>query len=230
MDLKFLLITGENRARHADALDKMHRLRHEVFVEQLKWPDLTSRDGREYDHYDTPDASYIVVMEKDEVVASVRMNRFDGPTLLTEVFPHLVQFGDMPTSGDTVDLSRFVVSPKVGDESRMARYGVEIIAAILEYGAAERLREFTAVISTHFLTTVLGWGIEAAALGFPAGKGREAHVAVRVPANERQVSKAYHASRGYRPRLMEPAFVRWHRETFGPLAEAFRGRMSDAAE
>ncbi len=132
MDLKFLLITGENRARHADALDKMHRLRHEVFVEQLKWPDLTSRDGREYDHYDTPDASYIVVMEKDEVVASVRMNRFDGPTLLTEVFPHLVQFGDMPTSGDTVDLSRFVVSPKVGDESRMARHGARTSTARAE--------------------------------------------------------------------------------------------------
>lgn len=230
LDLKFLLITAENRAEHPDILDKMHRLRHQVFVEELKWLDLKSIGGREYDAYDVPEAHYIVVLEQEEVVASVRMNRFDKPTLLADVFPHLVQFDSIPSDDRAVDLSRFVVSPKIGEESRMARYGAEIIAAILEYGAAERLRDFTAVISTHFLTTVLSWGVEATALGFPAGNGRESHVAVRVPVSEAQVSKVYHFTRGYRPRLMEPAFVRWHRETFGPLAKVLQGPVLHAAE
>ncbi|MFN4228285.1 acyl-homoserine-lactone synthase [Parvibaculum sp.] len=230
LDLKFLLITAENRAEHSGVLDEMHRLRHQVFVETLKWPNLTSCEGREYDAYDTPKARYIVVLEKDKVVASVRLNSFADPTLLTDIFPHLVQFSAIPTDAKAVDLTRFVVSPKVGDESRMERYGAEIIAAILEYGAAERLREFTAVISTHFLTTVLSWGIEATAIGFPVGEGRESHVAVRVPVSEAQVSKIYQHTRGFRPRLMEPSFVRWHRETFGPLSKVMEGPVLQAAD
>lgn len=214
----FLLITDENKAEHADVLDRMHRLRHEVFVEQLRWKDLTSRDGREYDGYDVPGARYIVMVEDDEVVASVRLHTMDGPTLLSEVFPHLVEFEPVPEGARTVDLSRFMVSPYVNDTTRMGGHGAEIIAAILEYGVAERLDAFTAVISPHFLATVLQWGVEAYAMGFPVGEGRDAHLAVRVPVSERQVSQVYHFTRNYHPRLMEPAFVRWHRETFGSIA------------
>lgn len=230
MNLEFLLITDENRIMHGDVLDKMHRLRHEVFVEQLKWPHLTSTDGREYDAYDVPEARYIVVLEEEEVVASVRMNRFDRPTLLADIFPHLVEFEAIPTDADAVDLSRFMVSPHVGDAGRMDRYGAEIITAILEYGVAEKLREFTAVISTHFLTTVLGWGLDVRAIGFPTGAHRDAYLAVRVPVSEAQISKMYLHLQTFEPRLFAPSFIKWHREVFGSLAQKALGRVNDTAE
>lgn len=228
----FQLITRENRAEHADILDRMHKLRHEVFVEQLKWPDLTSRDGREYDQYDVPEAHYIVMVEDGEVVASVRFNRFDGPTLLEEIFPHLVEFEPLPEGGKVVDLSRFVVSPYVADKTRLGGHGAEIICAILEYGAAEELDALTAVISTHFLSTVLSWGLEAYAMGFPVGEGPGAYLAVRVPVSERQVAKVYQFTRNYRPRMSEPQFIRWHRETFASIAAgaAEMKRVPAAAE
>lgn len=214
----FLLITDENKAEHAAVLDRMHELRHDIFVKELKWKGLTSQDGREYDAYDAPGARYIVMLEDGDVVASVRLHTMDGPTLFSDIFPHLAEFEPVPQDGKTVDLSRFMVSPYLSDKTRMGGHGAAIIAAILEYGAAERLEAFTAVISPHFLATVLQWGVETYAMGFPVGEGRDAHLAVRVPVSERQISQVYHFTRNYRPRLMEPAFVRWHRETFGSIA------------
>ena len=228
----FLLITNENRAEYVDVLDQMHKLRHEVFVEDLKWEHLTSRDGREYDQYDVPEARYIVMLENDQVVASVRLNKFDAPTLLTDVFSKIVEFETLPHGAERVDLTRFVVSPHIGDPTRMERCGAEIICAILEYGVAEGLRDYTAVISPHFLATVLQWGVEAYAMGFPVGEGRAAHIAVRVPVHQGQVSALYHYTKNYTPRLAEPPFTRWHRETFGaqsPLI-ARAGQVSNAAD
>ena len=203
-----ILIDDSNKHDHADDLDKIHVLRHEIFVEQLKWPDLKSTNGREYDQYDVPGAVHIAVKEGEDIAAAVRLNWADGPTLLRDVFSHLVQFENVPFGSASVDLTRFMISPKYGDRDRMNRYGADLICGILEYGVSEGIDNYTAVISTHFLSTVLQWGVEAHAMGFPAGAGREEHVAVRVPATEASISHVYHFTRNYEPRLREPRFVR----------------------
>lgn len=219
-----ILIDDGNKDAHRDDLDKIHVLRHEVFVEQLKWPALTSTNGREYDQYDVPGAVYIAVKEGDEIAAAVRLNWADKPTLLTDAFPQLIEFENLPKGADTVDLSRFVVSPKFGDRDRMNRHGCELICGILEYGASEGIANYTAVISTHFLSTVLQWGVEAHAMGFPAGAGRDEHVAVRVPATERSISNLYQLTGDYEPRLRTPRFVAWFNETSRVLREAAEAR------
>jgi N-acyl-L-homoserine lactone synthetase len=225
-----LLIDDGNKTAFRDDLDKIHELRHQVFVEELKWPALRSENGREYDQYDVPGAVYMAVKEGDEIAAAVRLNRADKPTLLADVFPHLVQFEPMPAGAGTVDLSRFVVSPKFGDRDRMNRHGCELICGILEYGASEGIENYTAVIGTHFLSTVLQWGVEAYAMGFPVGKGREAHLAVRVPASEASISHLYHLTRNYEPRLRTPRFARWFAETATMLRTAADGRTPVAAD
>ncbi|MDR3499900.1 MAG: acyl-homoserine-lactone synthase [Parvibaculum sp.] len=223
-----ILIDDNNRHEHGDELDKMHALRHEVFVEQLKWPALKSVNGREYDQYDVPGAVYIVVKEGEDIAASVRLNWADKPTLLADVFPHLLQFETAPTGADTVDLSRFMVSPKYGSRDRMNRYGSDLICGILEYGASEGIANYTAVISTHFLSTILQWGVEAHAMGLPAGEGREEHVAVRVPATETSISHLYHFTRNYTPRLRTPRFTRWFNETAEMLRTAEMARQGSS--
>jgi acyl-homoserine lactone synthase len=227
-----ILIDDSNRADYRDDLDKIHVLRHQVFVEQLKWPALTSTNGREYDQYDVPGAVYIAVKEGDDIAAMVRLNWADKPTLLQEIFPHLVQFENVPTGAKSVDLSRFVVSPKYGDRDRMNRYGSDLICGILEYGAAEGIESYTAVISPHFLSTILQWGVEAYAMGFPAGSARDEHLAVRVPATERSISNLYYATKNSEPRLRTPRFLNWFQNTATTLREAelFRSRKAVAAE
>jgi acyl-homoserine lactone synthase len=215
-----ILIDDSNKSEFREELDKIHVLRHEVFVEELKWSGLRSENGREYDQYDGPGAVYIAAKEGDEIAAAVRLNWFDKPTLLSEVFPGLVQFEKMPGGSKFVDLSRFVVSPKFGDRDRMTKHGCELICGILEYGVSEGITNYTAVISTHFLSTVLQWGVEAHAMGFPVGKGRDEHLAVRVPATATSISHLYHMTRNYEPRLRTPDFVRCFRNTANLFREA----------
>lgn len=220
----FLLIDDSNKQQFHEDLDRIHLLRNEVFVEQLKWPHLRSTDGREYDDYDTPGAVYIALKEGDEIAAAVRLNWFDQPTLLAEVFPKLVEFEKIPSGASSVDLSRFVVSPKFGARDRMNRHGCELITAILEYGLAEKIENYTAVISTHFFATVLHWGVEAYAMGFPVGDGRDAYLAVRVPVTEKSVANLYRYSGDHNPRFREPDFVRQFTEITGQIADAAEAR------
>lgn len=222
-----ILINEDNRSEHSEDLDKIHILRHQVFVNELKWSGLRSENGREYDQYDVPGAVYIAVKEGDEIAAAVRLNWYDKPTLMSEVFPRLVQFEHMPEGKKHVDLTRFVVSPQFSDKGRMSKHGCELICGILEYGASEHISSYTAVISTHFLSTVLQWGVEAHAMGFPTGIGREEHLAVRVPVVEASISRIYHMTNDYKPRLRTPQFMHWFHETANTLrtAEALRKKM-----
>lgn len=214
-----ILINDSNKSEFREDLDKIHVLRNEVFIEDLKWSGLRSENGREYDQYDVPSAVYIAAKEGDEIAAAVRLNWFDKPTLLSEIFPNLVQFEQMPQGSKFADLSRFVVSPKFGGRDRMGAHGGELLCAMLEYGASEGISDYTAVISTHLFSSVLQLGVEAHAMGFPVGKGREEHLAVRVPATEASISSIYHATRNYEPRLRTPEFVRWFQETAMTLRE-----------
>lgn len=224
-----ILIDDSNRHEFQNDLDKIHVLRHEVFVEELRWPALRSENGREYDQYDVPGAVYIAVKEGDEIAAAVRLNWFHKPTLLAEVFPQLVQFELMPSEANTVDLSRFVVSPKFGDRDRMSKHGCELICGILEYGLSEGISNYTAVIGTHFLSTVLQWGIEAHAMGFPTGRGRDEHLAVRVPATATSIVHLYRMTQNFEPRLRAPHFVRWFTEAAARQREATLARTQRSA-
>jgi len=196
-----VVVNESNKEEYREDLDKLHELRHQVFIEQLKWPHLKSVNGREYDRYDELDPTYIYIKEGDDIAAAVRLNWADRPTLLGDVFPHLVQFESLPVGSEVVDLSRFVVSPKYGSRERMNRYGCDLICAVLEYGVMNGVSDYTAVVSTHFFSTLLQWGVEAYALGFPIGQGREECVAFRGPASEGSIAQLYRYSQNYAPRL-----------------------------
>ena len=50
--MKVHIITSANRAVYGRELEQMHRLRHEIFVEELGWTDLWSAEGVERDDFD----------------------------------------------------------------------------------------------------------------------------------------------------------------------------------
>jgi acyl-homoserine lactone synthase len=196
-----VVVNDSNKEEHREDMDKLHQLRHQVFIEQLKWPHLKSVNGREYDRYDALDATHIFIKEGEDIAAAVRLNWADKPTLMGDVFSHLVQFESLPVGSSVVDLSRFVVSPKYGSRERMNRYGCDLICAVLEYGVLNGVSDYTAVVSTHFFSTLLQWGVEAYALGFPIGQGREECVAFRGPASEASIAQLYRYSQNYAARL-----------------------------
>ncbi|MDX2224902.1 MAG: acyl-homoserine-lactone synthase [Rhodospirillaceae bacterium] len=105
------------RARDADRLDGMFRLRHEVFKERLAW-DVGSAGGRERDMFDDLDPVYIVCEQDGDVLGSWRLLPTTGPYMLKDVFPELLHGTPAPQAPDVWEISRFAVSKRVmGNES-----------------------------------------------------------------------------------------------------------------
>src|SRR5690606_14047625 len=126
------LINAANAALYADEIEQIQSLRFEVLVKDLKWEGLTSAGGLESDRFDGPNAVYIGIRESDEVVAAIRLNKADRPTLTSEIFPHLVQFQALPVGERVFDVTRLVVSPGRGKTFRKNRYSFDLLCSAME--------------------------------------------------------------------------------------------------
>ena len=58
------VITGANRHLYELELLAHFRLRHEIYVVERNWTNLTRPDGLERDQFDNEDATYILASEK----------------------------------------------------------------------------------------------------------------------------------------------------------------------
>ncbi len=82
LDMQSLLAPGEslrattlsmlNLHHHGDLFVRYLRARHDVFIRDKNW-NLPEIDGMEFDQYDTPVARWIVVHERGEVLAGIRI-------------------------------------------------------------------------------------------------------------------------------------------------------------
>lgn len=136
----------------------MHRLRHKVFIEQLCWPlgPIKVENGMEHDQFDLPSAHYIVRLnDQSEVDACCRLLPTEGPYLLGDVFPELIESGAPPRAPDIWEVSRFAA-----DNSTAPRNIVgQLVAAMLEVGVAAGLRHYVSVsdIRIEPLLRRAGW-------------------------------------------------------------------------
>ncbi len=63
--------------KHADLLRQFHKLRKDVFVDQLGW-DLPVHDGYEWDQYDCPRSTYILTEVDGKCTGGCRLMKTDG--------------------------------------------------------------------------------------------------------------------------------------------------------
>lgn len=196
------LINAANAALYADEIEQIQALRFEVLVKDLKWEGLTSAGGLESDRFDGPNAIYIGIREGDEVVAAIRLNKADRPTLTSEIFPHLVQFQALPAGERVFDVTRLVVSPGRGKTFRKNRYSFDLLCAAMEFGLAGELDCFTAVMPTRFFELLQHTGSGIYPLGFPVGIGSDEHLAVFIPVVPRTLDCLYRFTGNNEPRLL----------------------------
>lgn len=106
----------------------MFDFRTELFVKELGWQ-LPMQGGVERDEFDTADAIYCALTDRDEFIGSFRAIPCDRPYLARNVFPHLATAQAYPISSDSFEISRLGVKP--GQQaasillySLMIRFGV----------------------------------------------------------------------------------------------------------
>lgn len=95
------------------ALDRRHmyQLRYETFHERLGW-DVHTADGMEFDGFDDVEqVHYILAKGVDgQVDACWRLLPTQGPYMLKDVFPDLLQGLPAPQAADVWELSRFALA------------------------------------------------------------------------------------------------------------------------
>ena len=146
--------------------EAVHRLRHEIFVEEMGWEDIRRTDGLEIDQFDHDEAVHHVVIRGGEVAGYQRMLPTTRGHLLTDVLQDLYE-GTPPSGPNVWELTRYAVAPGFRDGRRgVSSVGSELIAGFVEWGLRcgvnRVIIEFEPMwvlraLQLHFLATPLGY-------------------------------------------------------------------------
>jgi acyl-homoserine lactone synthase len=163
------VVNAVNRDLYADALDQSHRLRHRIYIDELKWKGLTPRqDGREYDQFDTAEAFYLLAIDDGMVLGGTRLVPSIEPHLLSEVFPHLASVRGIPRGNEIAEWTRFYVAPERREEHKSSKVGSSILASLIDYALDEGITSISVVLNTFWLPRFLGYSWKVQPLGLPA--------------------------------------------------------------
>lgn len=190
------VISGTDVARFPKLMEQVHRLRHQVFVDELGWSDLRSPDGLEKDQFDTPDAVHQIAVRNDKVIGYQRMLPTVKPHLLSDVFPQLCEL-EPPCALDTYELTRYCVDPAHRTGRRgVSSVGSELMAGFVEWGLATNVRHVIIEFETIWVLRALQLRFLVQPLGFETKIGDQKITATKVTFN-RATLQAIREYRGH---------------------------------
>jgi acyl-homoserine lactone synthase len=159
------LVTADNRHLFHDEMEQAYRLRHRVFVEEMKWTDLEKPDGREIDQFDDEHAVHMLYIEEGKVLGYQRMLPSMRPHLLSDVLPQLCE-GDRPVGEHIWEWTRYCVEPGHRERGRaLSPVANALLSGIVEWGLERGISSIIIemnplwllrLVQLHFLTMPLG--------------------------------------------------------------------------
>jgi acyl-homoserine lactone synthase len=177
------VVRKENRHRYQALFDPYHRLRHDIYVKQRRWMALDRPDGREIDQFDTEDAVYLLALDGDRILGSMRAVPTTHPTLMSDIFPQL-NLRSPIRRPDVYELSRIFVVPERRGEQAGPSLATILQAAIIEYGLSVGISGFSIVLETWWLPRFEEQGWKAKPLGLPIDIDGMSTIAVFVDCDE----------------------------------------------
>ncbi|MGK2286820.1 acyl-homoserine-lactone synthase [Pedomonas sp. V897] len=176
------VINWQGRARFADAVEQMHRLRKQVFIDFFKWS-LTHQNGLEIDQFDTPDAYYLFDQDPDTgaVISSLRLLPTTGPHMMDSLFSHLCA-ADWPRGPNVFEVSRLLYNPvlQTADEAVVLRARRRLALGILEFCTLWGINELVFVTHAKFLARLLSYDWDIRPLGLPTLEDGQQVAAMRL--------------------------------------------------
>jgi acyl-homoserine lactone synthase len=161
------VVRHDNANLYQRELESYFRWRHLIYVEERGWEDLRKSDQLERDQFDTEAAVHLLALENGELVGASRLIPACHPTILSDVFPHLVERGEVPRGRDTLDWTRMFVVPsrRVGRRKHTVRGA--LFTAVMEYALLAGARQVGGVIETFWLPHFAAIGWHCHVLGMP---------------------------------------------------------------
>ncbi|MCM2294687.1 GNAT family N-acetyltransferase [Allorhizobium sp. BGMRC 0089] len=161
------IITHENMHHFVEEMREAYRLRHDVFVEEKGWKDLSSPDGLEIDDFDNEHAVHMICRREGRVVGYQRMLPTTRPHLLSSV-PSLRRLceRDFPQGPRIWEWTRYCVEKAHRERGRkLSPVANELLSAIIEWGMMRNIDSIVIemdplwllrLVQLNFLVTPLG--------------------------------------------------------------------------
>jgi N-acyl-L-homoserine lactone synthetase len=182
-------ITLETTHLLGDALPSSYRLRHRIFVERQRY-EVPCWRGMEWDQFDTPAAVYLLWRDPTNRVRAVaRLIPTSVPYMIQQLWPELVESGDIPCRDDVWEVTRFGIDRDLERAVRARIFG-EMFCAFAEFGLKSRIREYIFVTPAKVIDSALTRaGVEAWRLSSPRRLGSLPVVAARSSVSEEALQK-----------------------------------------
>ncbi|MGJ5180226.1 acyl-homoserine-lactone synthase [Bradyrhizobium oligotrophicum] len=151
--MRTLSIKWDTVHRHGEAWISHHRLRYRMFVERQGWT-VPHYQDLEYDEFDTPAATYILVVdEHEQALGTARLIPTVRPYMIESLWPNLVD-GRLPRSAQIWEASRFGCDRTLSAAGRRSVVG-RLIQACQEFGLANGITSYLGVMPVWIFQNVI---------------------------------------------------------------------------
>lgn len=200
-------ISYARRHEFAAEIEEMHRVRYRVFKERLDWQ-VSVQGELELDHYDEAGPEYLMFMgSAGQVAGCVRLLPSQGPNMLRDTFPILLDGKPCPSDARIWESSRFCLDNHAGTETAagLQRGTYELFLGMIEFGLNMGLTHIATVTDARMerILARAGWPLER--LGQPRKIGSTTAVAGLLETSLDALQRVRQRVGIHRPVLWYPA-------------------------
>jgi acyl homoserine lactone synthase len=166
----------------APLLDSMYRLRCEVFHERLRW-EVRVENGREHDWFDLIGPHYLVAHDgATTALGCCRLLPTQGPNMLRDIFPILLDGAPAPCGPAIWEVSRFAIRQQcAGDGFGFGEVPASMLADMFRFAGAHGVDALVGVTSAPIERMLRHLGLQVERLGEARRIGRVMSLAFRMP-------------------------------------------------
>jgi len=167
-----------------DDINDMYRLRARVFRDRMGW-DIPTIAGMEVDGYDALGPHYMLIKEPTGCVRGCwRMMPTEGPNMLRDTFPQLLEGKSAPAGRHIWELSRFAIESGNENAFGFAELTTEALRSAFSFAERMGIARYVTVTTTAIERMVRRSGVEVSRLGKPQRIGVENVVALDIAISE----------------------------------------------
>jgi acyl-homoserine lactone synthase len=183
------IVTPENSHLYASEMDQAHRLRHRVFVEEMKWEALRRPDERERDQFDDERAVHMLYIGDDQVLGYQRMLPTTRPHLLSDVMPELCEC-EPPVGPHVWEWTRYCVDKPHRERGRaLSPIANCLLSGIVEWGLRSGINSIIIEMDPIWLLRLVQLYFMVTPLGLPRRIGDADVVAVSAAFDKRTLAR-----------------------------------------